>query len=927
MEQPQVYGGYTLIIDDNNEKTQLVNRFGNNTNGIIEIPEIAYILHGGDGNDNLTGQQLFGEAGNDILRANSSRENRLDGGEGNDTLYGNGTDDFLDGSEGNDVIYGNDPSGITVPPGDLFSNQNYQATDNDYLDGDNGDDSLYGFKGNDTLEGGDGRDHIVAGPGNDVLIGGTGNDTLLGQLGNDTLEGGTGDDSLYGGFGDDIIFGGHGSDYISGANIAGEGGDYDTVQFGENNGAGVYIDLSGNDDNVIIRDEFGDSDTINRATIEAYRGTSGDDYMLCNGLNVDFFGEGGNDTLTGGAGDNNLDGGSGNDNLFGEGGNDTLTGGAGSNNLDGGSGNDTLNGTLNGGLGFNNLYGGIGDDIYVVDSLSVIITENPGEGTDTIQSSVTFSIMAIFPPSLLNPWALTNIENLTLTGTTAINGMGNTANNTLIGNTANNTLRGYAGNDILNGGAGIDELIGGLGDDIYQVDTTTDVITELAAQGTDTVQSSVTFSLATLSNIENLTLTGTAAINGTGNAANNTLTGNAGNDILNGGTGIDTLIGGLGDDIYQVDTTTDVITELAAQGTDTVQSSVTFSLATLTNIENLTLTGTTAINGTGNTANNTLIGNTSNNTLTGDAGNDILNGAAGIDTLIGGLGDDIYQVDTVTDIITELAAQGTDTIQSSVTFSLATLINIENLTLTGTTAINGTGNTVNNAITGNTANNSLIGDAGNDILNGGAGIDTLIGGLGNDIYQVDTTTDVITELATQGTDTVQSSVTFSLAALTNIENLTLTGTTVINGTGNAVNNVITGNSVNNILTGATGKDTLTGGLGSDRFGYKILTDSFLANFDVITDFNANASNDLFLVTTARSSFTNVGAVATLDNTGIIAKLTNANFGANSATQFTFGTRTFVAINDATAGFSQTTDAVIEITGLTGTLGLGNFVTV
>ena len=563
--------------------------------------------------------------------------------------------------------------------------------------------------------------------------------------------------------------------------------------------------------------------------------------------------------------------------------------------------------------------------IYQVDTTTDIITELAAQGTDTIQSSVTFSLATF-----------TNIENLTLTGTTAINGTGNTANNTLIGNTANNTLTGDAGNDILNGGAGIDTLIGGLGDDIYQVDTTTDIITELAAQGTDTIQSSVTFSLTTLTNIENLTLTGTAAINGTGNTANNvitgntannTLTGGSGNDILNGGAGIDSLIGGLGDDIYQVDTTTDVITELAAQGTDAIQSSVTFSLASLTNIENLTLTGTAAMNGTGNTANNTLIGNTTNNTLTGDAGNDILNGGAGIDTLIGGLGDDIYQVDTTTDVITELAAQGTDTIQSSVTFSLATLTNIENLTLTGTAAINGTGNTGNNTLIGNTANNTLTGDAGNDILNGGTGIDTLIGGLGNDIYQVDTTTDIITELAAEGTDTIQSSVTFSLATLTNLENVTLTGTTAINGTGNTVNNVITGNTANNTLTGGAGKDTLTGGLGSDRFGYQILTDSLLANFDVITDFNANVSNDLLLVTTTRTSFTNAGAVATLDNTGIIAKLNTTNFGINAAAQFTFGTRSFVAINDPTAGFSQTTDAIVEITGLTGTLGLTNFVTV
>ena len=67
-------------------------------------------------------------------------------------------------------------------------------------------------------------------------------------------------------------------------------------------------------------------------------------------------------------------------------------------------------------------------------------------------------------------------------------------------------------------------------------------------------------------------------------------------------------------------------------------------------------------------------------------------------------------------------------------------------------------------------------------------------------------------------------------------------------------------------------------------------------------------------------------MVTLDATGIAARLTNATFTANSAAQFTFGTRTFVAINDATAGFSATTDAIIEVTGLTGTLGISNFTT-
>jgi Ca2+-binding RTX toxin-like protein len=354
------------------------------------------------------------------------------------------------------------------------------------------------------------------------------------------------------------------------------------------------------------------------------------------------------------------------------------------------------------------------------------------------------------------------------------------------------------------------------------------------------------------------------------------------------------------------------LTTVTTTITDTLTASVTTTLPA--NVENLTLTGAAAINGTGNAGNNVITGNT---------GNNILNGGAGIDTLIGGLGNDTYVVDSATDTITELANGGTDTIQSSVTYTIAALVNVENLTLTGA-AIDGTGNAGNNVITGNGANNSL---------NGGLGTDTLIGGLGNDTYVVDSATDTITELTNGGTDTIQSSVTYTIAALVNVENLTLTGIAAINGTGNTGNNVIIGNGANNslnggagndILTGGTGKDTLTGELGVDRFDYRTLTDSLLSNFDVVTDFNALAGNDLFLVSTARSVFSDVGSVATLDAPGIAAKLTNPFFIANSAARFTFGARTFVAINDATAGFSATTDAIIEVTGLTGTLGLNNF---
>ncbi len=144
-------------------------------------------------------------------------------------------------------------------------------------------------------------------------------------------------------------------------------------------------------------------------------------------------------------------------------------------------------------------------------------------------------------------------------------------------------------------------------------------------------------------------------------------------------------------------------------------------------------------------------------------------------------------------------------------------------------------------------------------------------------------------------------------------------------TGTSGNDILIGGTNNDVLTGAGGKDTLTGGLGSDKFVYQNLTDSLLANFDVITDFNATPGNDLFRVSTALAGFVDVGAVNTLDAAGIGAKL--AAFGSNYAAQFSFGQRTFVAINDAIAGFNAANDAIIEVTGLTGTLNVNNFVIV
>ncbi|NCN89844.1 MAG: calcium-binding protein, partial [Gallionella sp.] len=338
------------------------------------------------------------------------------------------------------------------------------------------------------------------------------------------------------------------------------------------------------------------------------------------------------------------------------------------------------------------------------------------------------------------------------------------------------------------------------------VDNLGDAVIENAGEGVDLVKSGITYTLT--DNVENLTLTGTANLDGTGNMLDNVITGNAaantlmgmeGNDTLDGKGGADTLLGGTGNDTYVVDNAGDVVIELAGEGIDTVQSSINYTLGD--NVENLTLTGS-AIAGTGNALDNVIIGN---------YGHNVLDGGIGADSMAGGYGNDTYLLDSTGDTVTEYAGQGTDTVIAPFDYTLGA--NLENLTLTEGTALTGTGNELNNAITGNSNANTLTGGAGNDTLDGRAGADTLIGGTGNDTYVVDSLLDATIEAEGEGIDTVRSNLTWTLAD--NLDNLTLTGTAAIDGTGNALDNVITGNIADNTLTALEGNDTLDGGAGAD----------------------------------------------------------------------------------------------------------------
>ncbi len=451
---------------------------------------------------------------------------------------------------------------------------------------------------------------------------------------------------------------------------------------------------------------------------------------------------------------------------------------------------------------------------------------------------------------------------------------------TFTGTSGADNLTGTNGNDTINGLAGADRMTGLRGDDIFIVDNTGDVVVEDTNGGTDTVQTSLA-SYILGSNVENLTYTGSSGFTGTGNDQNNVIKGGAGADRLDGRAGADTLIGGAGNDVYNVDNLSDVVSEetalgsgVDAGGTDTVNSSVSYTLGSL--FENLTLTGSAVIDGTGNGLNNTLVGNSAANILSGGGGNDSLNGGLGADTLLGGAGNDVYTVDNTGDVVSEetalgsgVDAGGTDTVNSSVTFILGNFF--ENLTLTGSATIDGTGNGSNNSLIGNSAANILSGGDGNDSLNGGLGADTLLGGAGNDTYTVDNTGDVVSEetalgsgIDAGGTDLVNSAVTFALSGF--IENLTLTGSATIDGTGNSLNNTLNGNTANNVLSGGDGNDILNGAVGDDTLIGGAGNDSLIGGLGADTHLGG-AGNDTY----------------TIDNTGdIVSEETALGSGIDAA---------------------------------------------
>lgn len=358
------------------------------------------------------------------------------------------------------------------------------------------------------------------------------------------------------------------------------------------------------------------------------------------------------------------------------------SGNAVANTLLGSSGADVLNG--NGGADL--MIGGAGDDLYFVDDAGDVIVEAAGDGSDQVWSYISYTL-----PD--------NIERLDLFGN-APNGTGNGAENILTGNAAAN---------ILNGGAGADLMLGGGGDDTYFVDNAGDLVQEVAGGGNDQILAFVNFTLP--DNVERLQFYGNAYFGG-GNAASNTILGTSHADVIDGGAGADVMQGGAGDDSYFVDNAGDMVLESPGEGNDQILSFVDATLPA--NVERLELL-VAAVNGSGNSAANTIIGN--------DGGN-VLNGNGGADLMIGRGGNDVYIADDAGDVVLESVGGGYDQIWSFVDFTLTD--NVEGLTLLGS-ALNGAGNAGDNTIIGNARNNILSGNGGTDnfVFHTGFGRDTI----------------------------------------------------------------------------------------------------------------------------------------------------------------------------------------------------------
>ncbi len=876
-------------------------------------------LNGGDGADILAG-----DAGEDVLDGGAGND-VLDGGTGNDSyLFGRGSgQDTISNYDSTiskhdairlaadvlptDVLVVRDPNNIdnlvlTIrDAGDKLTIANYFYNNGGsaygleeirFADGTSweladmkikvttptdGDDQLYGFNDSDVLNGLGGNDSLYGLGGDDTLDGGVGNDTLEGGVGNDTLDGGSGNDTLSGSTGNDTYLFGRGSGQDTISSYDSTTGKRDVIRFATDvlpTDVSVGRDPYNANNLVLTIRDTGDKLTVTNYFYNDGGGAYGvEEIRFADGTSWDLAavkmkittGTEGDDQLTGFNTPDVISGLGGNDSLYGLDGDDTLDGGAGTDSLRGGAGNDTYlfgaesgtdfiteNDATEGNIDTVRLAEGVAPaDVKVTRSgYDIYLSLNGGAARLTLSNWFTgdaFKVeRVVFADGTV--WGVAEIEARTMWGDDNDNQLyGSNASDVINGFGGSDTLYGMDGNDTLYGGAGYDFLYGGAGNDMLDGGTYSNYLE--GGPGDDVYW---------------VGLDGENTIDQKGSVAGDI-------DIVRYGPTV------APDDIGVTRSSDDLVLSYSVRiknwfaGDQYKVAQFVFADGTVWSASEMnrrlsqTLNGTDGVDTlTGDLGNDTLFGGNGNDVLNGGGGSDSLNGGVGADTMIGGTGNDRYVIDNTADVVTENAGEGVDTVVTGMDYTLGP--NLENLSFWyGKERINGTGNELNNVLTGNNGPNTLMGMGGDDRLDGSYGADKLIGGTGNDTYVVDDSRDTVTENPNEGVDTIEAVILKSYSLPANVENLTLrtSGILTIDGTGNALNNVLTGNGTTNtldagagddVLDGKEGNDSLLGGMGNDTYvlgrGYGTDTisenDATVGNTDVARFANDIAYDQIWL---------------------------------------------------------------------------------
>jgi Ca2+-binding RTX toxin-like protein len=804
--------------------------------GVSDLVEKASL--GTEGDDSV-----YGAFGNDVLRGLGGNDT-LYGLEGNDTLEGGAGNDSLQGGTGSDVylfkrgdgmdtIYDEDATagnvdtvrfaaGITTSDvkvsrdsshlylnitgtSDRLTLQDWSSSDQykiehvEFADG-----TVWGIQelkaahivG--TVE----ADYLVGTSGNDAIDGLGGNDTLEGAAGNDTLDGGTGNDYLRGDFGNDVYLfkRGDGMDTIY-EYYDTTAGNVDTVRFAadiaasdvkvshdENN---LYLSIIGTSDRLTLqywfnydqckveRVEFADGTVwgIQELTAASLVATEEADYLVGTSGNDAIDGLGGNDTLEGAAG------------------NDTLDGGAGNDYLQGGTGNDVYLFKRGDGVDAIFDYDATVGNVDTVRFAAGITTSDVKVSRDS--SHLYLNITGTSDRLTLQYWSLSDQYKIecvefadgAVWSTEQLNESANLGTNDsdiLYGGSTDDVLNGLNGNDLLWGREGNDKLIGGAGRDTLKGGAGNDIYFFKQGFGVDMIEDGD----VTPGNVDIIEFA-------TYSPSDITVYSESGHLFL-----------------IAAPYFNDALSLMSGEGSGDQIKIFNWGTNESARIEQIKFADGTIWNSTDILNHESLMPYNVNadGVMVGGKGKDYLSDAS---KMAGGADNDFYIVNATSTII-ELGGEGIDRVRAWSSYTLPA--NVENLELVSTSNFSGTGNTLDNVLIGNAGNNTITGLAGNDTLDGGGGVDKLIGGTGNDTYVIDNSRDAITENTNEGIDHVLSYITYTLG--TNLEALTLKDGLAINGTGNAINNLIIGNSSANTINGTGGNDILQGAAGND-----VLTDT------------------------------------------------------------------------------------------------------